>query len=137
MISIFTSTSINFRGVTDKKMNSLSDLSPNKSVLVHMSDYLPVDGVILSTKNASIDKNGLRKEIFKKITGRPKEGDIVECINPIVVLPIAMMSLFCMLWAIIFHNIFLGLFSMLLSWQIGWGMSIERFRNSEKKINNK
>lgn len=82
-------------------------------------------------------KNGLRKEIFKKITSRPKEGDVIECINPIVVLPIAMMSFFCMLWATIFHNIFLGLVSMLLSWQIGWGMSIERFKNSEKKINNK
>lgn len=80
-----------------------------------------------------IIKNRLRKELFKKITGRPKEGDIVECINPIIVLPLAMISFFCMLWAIIFHNLFLGLFSMLLSWQIGWGMSIERFRNSEKE----
>ena len=61
MISPFINVSINFRGYSDKKMNSLSDLSPNKSVLVHMSDYLPVNGIILSTKNASIDKKGLRK----------------------------------------------------------------------------
>lgn len=61
MISPFINVSVNFRGESNKKMNKLSDLSPNKSVLVHMSDYLPVDGIILSTKNASVDKKGLRK----------------------------------------------------------------------------
>lgn len=77
-------------------------------------------------------KNGIIKELFKKITGKPKKGDVVECINPIVVLPMAMISFFFMLWAIIFHNLFLGLLSMAFAWQIGWGMSMERFRNDEK-----
>lgn len=78
-------------------------------------------------------KNGITKELFKKIAGRPKEGEVIECINPIVVLPIAMISFFFMLWAITFQNIFMGLFSMVFAWQIGWSMSIERFKNSENK----
>lgn len=78
-------------------------------------------------------KNGRAKELFKKITGCPKEGDIIECINPVVVLPIAMISFLSMVLAIKFHNIFLGIFSMMFAWQIGWGMSIERFKNSEKR----
>lgn len=77
-------------------------------------------------------KNGITKELFKKMTGRPKEGDVIEYINPVVVLPIAMISFLSMVWAIKFHNIFLGIFSMMFAWQIGWGMSIERFKNSEK-----
>lgn len=82
-------------------------------------------------------KNGFRKELFKKITGRPKEGDIIECINPIFVLSTATISFFFMLWAILFNNIFLGILSMIFSWQIGWGMSIERFKSSERKYKGK
>ena len=78
-------------------------------------------------------KNGLRKELLKKITGRPKEGDVIECINPVTMLPIFMLSIIFMVAGIKRDNLFCGLFSMLLSWQIGWGMSIERFKNSEKK----
>lgn len=78
-------------------------------------------------------KSGITKELFKKITGRPKEGDIIECIKPVVVLPTAMVSFLFMVFSIKFQNIFLGIFSMMFAWQIGWGMSIERFKNSEKK----
>lgn len=80
-------------------------------------------------------KNGVRKELFKKITGRPKEGDVIECINPVIVLPIGMISICSMFMATKSQNIFLGLFSLAFAWQIGWGMSIERFKNSER--NNK
>lgn len=78
-------------------------------------------------------KSGVTKELFKKMSGRPKEGDIIECIKPVVVLPIAMISFLSMVLAIKFHNIFLGMFSMIFAWQIGWGMSMERFANSEKE----
>ncbi len=61
MISPFINSSLNFRSNINRKMTNLNDFIPSKSVLVHMSDYMPVDGVILSSKNASIDKDGLRK----------------------------------------------------------------------------
>ena len=75
------------------------------------------------------------KNIINILSDRPKSRDIIECIKPIEVIGMFAISFFFMLWAIIFHNIFLGLFSMIFSWQIGWGMSIERFKNSER--NNK
>ena len=75
------------------------------------------------------------KNIIKILSGRSKSGEIIECIKPIEVIGMFIISFFFMLWAIIFHNVFLGLFSMVFSWQAGWGMSIERFKNSEE--NNK
>ena len=73
------------------------------------------------------------KNIISILSDRSKSGDIIECIKPIEVIGMFTISFFFMLWAIIFHNVFLGLFSMVFSWQAGWGMSIERLKNSEEK----
>lgn len=46
---------------SNKKMNDLSEFAVDKAVAVHMTDFLPRDGIILSTRNSYTDKNGLRK----------------------------------------------------------------------------
>ncbi len=59
MISLFDSKLTNFYG--NFKINSLKEFTQDKSVIVHMTDYFPVNGEILSTKNATKDKNGISK----------------------------------------------------------------------------
>lgn len=61
MISLVSCANINFTSTPNHKMKSLADFTPEKSVLVHMTKYLPVNGEILSTKIASKDRFGLRK----------------------------------------------------------------------------
>lgn len=61
MLSLVCYGNQNFKALPNYKMKSLGDLIPSKSVIVHMTDYLPVDGVILSTKNSYKDKFGFRK----------------------------------------------------------------------------
>lgn len=75
---------------------------------------------------------GTIKNILKILSGRPKSGNIIECIKPIEVIGMFIISFFFMYWAILFNNIFLGVFSMMFSWQVGWGMSIERFINDDE-----
>lgn len=52
---------ISFSQNLNHKMHDLSEFSADKAVMIHMTDYLPVNGEILSTKNVSKDKKGLRK----------------------------------------------------------------------------
>lgn len=73
------------------------------------------------------------KKILKKISGKPKDGDIIECINPIFASIQTIISFSLMLSAIRHDNILLGIMSLLFAWQIGWGMSIERFCKNEEK----
>lgn len=73
------------------------------------------------------------KQIFKALSGRPKNGDIIECIRPMIVMPQLMMTLLLMAWGIGSRNFMFGLLALLFAWQMGWGMSIERFSNSEKR----
>ncbi len=61
MISLCVKNSVAFKQNPNHKMKDLSEFSADKAVIVHMTDYLPVNGEILSTKNAYKDKNGLRK----------------------------------------------------------------------------
>lgn len=72
-------------------------------------------------------------QVFKALSGRPKDGDIIECIRPMIVMPQLMMTLLLMAWGIGSKNFLFGLLALLFAWQMGWGMSIERFSNSEKK----
>jgi len=71
------------------------------------------------------------KKYIKILSGRPKDGDIIECINPIVVLPTLMIAFILMCWGIKFKNPIYGIMSMLFSWQVGWGMSVERFKKND------
>lgn len=73
------------------------------------------------------------KKYIKILSGRPKDGDIIECIRPVIVLPMFMMAFILMCWSIKSKYLGFGLMSMLFSWQIGWGMSIERFKKSDEK----
>jgi|GEM_PF-5475500 len=73
------------------------------------------------------------KKYIKKLSGRPKDGDIVECIRPFIVIPTFLLAFILMYWSIKLNFIGFGIMSMLFSWQIGWGMSIERFKKSDKK----
>lgn len=45
-------------GFKKREMKDFKDFSPEKCALVHMTNYFPKDGVIKSTKNATIDENG-------------------------------------------------------------------------------
>lgn len=75
----------------------------------------------------------MMKKIFKILSGEPKNGDIIESIKPVIVIPELILSVCIMIIAIKGESIILGLFSLLFSWQIGWGMSITRFFNEEDK----
>ena len=61
MISLCAGYNITFKQNSNHNMKDLSEFNIDKAVMVHMTDYLPVNGEILSTKNAYKDKKGLRK----------------------------------------------------------------------------
>lgn len=73
------------------------------------------------------------KKYIKMLSGRPKDGDIIECVRPFIVVPTFMLAFILMCWSIKFNFIGFGIMSMLFSWQIGWGMSIERFKKNDKE----
>lgn len=73
------------------------------------------------------------KRFFKILSGKPKSGDVIESIRPTIVIPIWMLSIFLLHLSVRYSNVFLGYFALLFSWQIGWGMSIERFNNIERR----
>lgn len=68
------------------------------------------------------------KNLFKSLSGRPKDGKIQESIKPAIAIPQGFLSLLLMLIAINTNSILAGIMSLLFAWQIGWGMSIERFK---------
>lgn len=71
------------------------------------------------------------KHIFEILSGRPKDGDVIECIRPIIVMPQLMLTLLMMIWGIGFKNFILGILALFSAWQMGWGMSIERFKRHD------
>ncbi|MDU4953775.1 hypothetical protein HF846_04125 [Clostridium cadaveris] len=73
------------------------------------------------------------KKIFERLSGKPKNGDIIECMRPYIAIPQTIIAIIIMIHAIKTVNIVAGLTSLLLTWQVGWGMSIERFIQSEKQ----
>lgn len=76
-------------------------------------------------------------KFFKAISGKPKEGSIREYIKPFVFYP---QIIFC-IWSmymgfttnIPYAKFMFAFVSVAISWQAGWGMSIERFFKSEDK----
>lgn len=70
------------------------------------------------------------KKYIKMLSGRPKDGYIIECIRPFIVIPTFVLAFILMYCGIKFNCIGFGIMSMLFSWQIGWGMSIERFKKN-------
>ena len=73
------------------------------------------------------------RNFFKKLSGEPKDGDIIECIKPVTASIQIIFSISLMLLAMKYDNILAGIMSLLFSWQIGWGMSIKRFYKNEEK----
>ena len=50
-----------FDGCEEKPMKKFEDMNPDNIALVHMTNYAPRDGEIVSTKNATKDENGAGK----------------------------------------------------------------------------
>lgn len=73
------------------------------------------------------------KKFFEKISGEPKDGDIIECIKPVFASIQTVFSTGLMLIAIKYDNVLVGIMSLLFAWQIGWGISIKRFYKNEEK----
>jgi hypothetical protein len=75
-------------------------------------------------------------QVFKSLSGRPKSGDIIECINPMTFISLLVVAFVIMFASFISNNLSLkfmwALGAVFLSWQAGWGMSIQRFHNSVK-----
>jgi len=76
------------------------------------------------------------KNIFKTLSGRPKNGNITETIRPLIFYP---QLLFCIITMFLgfsstypIEKLMFSVGSIALAWQLGWGMSIERFIKSEK-----
>lgn len=70
------------------------------------------------------------KKFFKYLSGRPKSGDIVECFKPFICIPILIIAIWLMYMAVSKGWFIYGIASMMFCWQLGWGMSIERFNNN-------
>lgn len=79
----------------------------------------------------------MMKKLFKILSGKPKNGDIIESVNPFIVIPQTLLSLLLMIIAIKEQQILTGILALLFAWQIGWGMSIDRYMNMEDKKNGK
>lgn len=73
------------------------------------------------------------KNFFKKISGRPKDGEIIECIKPFIAIPQCILALGFLIFAIKNNSFLSGITALLIAWQIGWGMSIERFYKNDTK----
>ena len=73
------------------------------------------------------------KKIFKALSGKPKNGNIVECIHPFVFFPQMLIAIGLMYMQVKTGILIYGVFAVLISWQAGWGMSIQRFINEDKK----
>ena len=78
-------------------------------------------------------------KFFKAISGRPKEGHLRECIRPYVFYPQIVFSVWAMYMGfttnIPYAKFMFAFMSVAISWQAGWGMSIERYIKLEEKIN--
>lgn len=76
-------------------------------------------------------------KFFKILSGRPKDGDIIECIKffPFVILCIISIGL--VIYGFNINNPIPCLMALVFAWQNGWSMSIERFINHERKEDNK
>lgn len=72
------------------------------------------------------------KKIFERLSGRPKNGNIIECFKKEDIV-IVVMDFICMMLAVKYNNFLAGIGTIFISWVIGWGMSIERFIQYEKK----
>lgn len=76
------------------------------------------------------------KKFFKLLSGRPKNGNVKECFKPFITIPQLILSIVLMIMAVksnSINSLFYGIMSIALSWQLGWGMSIERFIKDENK----
>jgi hypothetical protein len=77
----------------------------------------------------------IMKSIFKFLSGRPKNGDVIECIRPIVFFPCIIFGIILMYKGftsqINIEKLLFAFLACMFIWQAGWSMSIERFRKSE------
>jgi len=76
-------------------------------------------------------------KFFKIISGRPKQGDITDCIKPFIFYPQIAVCIWIMFLGFTANHTFskfiYAFLAVIIAWQAGWGMSIERFIKSEKE----
>ena len=77
------------------------------------------------------------KIIFTYLSGKPKDGDVVENISILTIIGMLLSIIMLYLGFRTYPqhhigSIYFGLMTIALAWQAGWGMSIERFNKSEK-----
>lgn len=77
------------------------------------------------------------KIMFNKLSGKPKDGDVIEYISGLTTISIflSVLMLYLGLRTYPQHHIgsiYFGLMTIALAWQAGWGMSVERFKKSKK-----
>ncbi|MDD4779161.1 MAG: hypothetical protein PHT02_00965 [Tissierellia bacterium] len=77
------------------------------------------------------------KNFFKILSGRPKNGNVVEYIKPFIFFPQLIIASIVMYQGFtckhIGYKLILAIIAIIFAWQAGWGMSIERFVKSENK----
>lgn len=79
-------------------------------------------------------------KFFKWLSGKPKDGDIVDCIKPILFIPQMLFATYLMYCGftvdVIAAKFIFAMMAVVISWQAGWGMSVIRFVKNEKEIEN-
>jgi len=77
------------------------------------------------------------KKFFKWLSGKPKNGDVIECINPILFTFSMGVAITAILFGYstgnYFERFFYTFVGVIFAWQAGWGMSMERFYKNEIK----
>lgn len=62
-----------------------------------------------------------------------KEGQIIETFNPFLFYGAIIIAVCLMSYAVYSQQLLFGLGALAFAWQSGWGMTIKRFHDSEKK----
>lgn len=62
-----------------------------------------------------------------------KDGQIIETFNPFLFFGGLFISIGLMTYAVYSQHLLVGLASVAFAWQSGWGMTIKKFHDSEKK----
>lgn len=77
-------------------------------------------------------------KFFKMISGRPKNGNITECLSPIInIIQMAFVGFLFGLANIdksLYGKFMFFTIATLAIWQIGWGMSLKRFTVYENRL---
>lgn len=79
----------------------------------------------------------MMKKLLEILSGKPKNGSILESVKPYIFIPQLILSLLLLFVSIREQNFLIGCIAILFAWQMGWGMSITRYFVGEEKKNEK